>query len=128
MDYLCMPCGYFWQPTSENSFKANFRECPKGEVRRILIPRTPVNKGKKKAEAVMSPGPHNSGSRTLCRAYFALCATTSPSVIWGGFGNTEARPCSPMYSPALQVDSSAPDWCSKTLIETITPSPASTKE
>jgi hypothetical protein len=26
----------------------NFRECPKGEVRRIPIPRTPVNKGKKK--------------------------------------------------------------------------------
>jgi len=26
---------------------ANFRESPKGEVRRIPIPRTPVNKGKK---------------------------------------------------------------------------------
>jgi hypothetical protein len=26
-------------------FLANFRECPKGEVRRILIPRTWVNKG-----------------------------------------------------------------------------------
>jgi hypothetical protein len=25
----------------------NFGECPKGEVRRIPIPRTPVNKGKK---------------------------------------------------------------------------------
>ena len=24
-----------------------FRECPKGEVRRITIPRTPVNKGAK---------------------------------------------------------------------------------
>jgi hypothetical protein len=24
---------------------ANFRECPKGEVHRISIPRTPVNKG-----------------------------------------------------------------------------------
>src|SRR5215217_8808178 len=32
-------------PTSENSFKANFRECPKGEVRRIPIPRSSVNKG-----------------------------------------------------------------------------------
>jgi hypothetical protein len=30
MDHLCMPCGYFW-----------------GEVRRIPIPRTPVNKGKR---------------------------------------------------------------------------------
>jgi hypothetical protein len=29
--------------TSENSFKANFRESPKGEVRRIPFPRTPVN-------------------------------------------------------------------------------------
>jgi hypothetical protein len=26
----------------------NFAESPKGEVRRILIPRTPVNKGKKR--------------------------------------------------------------------------------
>jgi hypothetical protein len=27
----------------------NFAECPKGEVRRILIPRTSVNKGIRKA-------------------------------------------------------------------------------
>ena len=26
----------------------NFREGPKGEVRRILLPRTPVNKGKRR--------------------------------------------------------------------------------
>jgi hypothetical protein len=26
--------------------KFNFAECPKGEVRRIPIPRTPVNRGK----------------------------------------------------------------------------------
>src|SRR5215203_735719 len=32
--------------TSENSVYANFAESPKGEVRRILIPRTSVNKGK----------------------------------------------------------------------------------
>src|SRR5215213_10330179 len=31
--------------TSENSMCANFGESPKGEVRRILIPRTSVNKG-----------------------------------------------------------------------------------
>src|SRR5918994_4363971 len=30
--------------TGRNSFKANFRECPKDEVRRISIPRTWVNK------------------------------------------------------------------------------------
>jgi hypothetical protein len=29
----------------------NFRECPKGEVRRISIPRTQVNKGKRKGRA-----------------------------------------------------------------------------
>jgi hypothetical protein len=36
--------------TSENSvkWKSNFRECPKGEVLRIPIPRTPVHKGKKR--------------------------------------------------------------------------------
>jgi hypothetical protein len=31
---------------------ANFGECPKGEVRRILIPRTRVNKGKKKGPGI----------------------------------------------------------------------------
>src|SRR5215213_1972019 len=34
MTYLCMPCGYFWQRTSENCIKAKFaeflfRDCPK---------------------------------------------------------------------------------------------------
>ena len=37
--------------------EGNFRELWKGEVRRIHIPRTPVNKGKKGAEAANSPGP-----------------------------------------------------------------------
>ena len=35
-------------PTSEKTHKANFRECPKGEVRRILILRRWVNNGKKR--------------------------------------------------------------------------------
>jgi hypothetical protein len=34
--------------TSENSVNAKFAESPKGEVRKISIPRTPVNKGKKR--------------------------------------------------------------------------------
>jgi hypothetical protein len=47
-----MPGGYFLAGrTSQNPVKRkiNFREGPKGEVRRIYIPRTPVNKGKKVA-------------------------------------------------------------------------------
>ena len=35
----------------------NIRECPKGEVRRIPIPRTPVNKGKRKSRAPNKPDP-----------------------------------------------------------------------
>jgi hypothetical protein len=38
--------------TSENSVYANFAESPNGEVRRIPIPRTPVNKGKKRRAGV----------------------------------------------------------------------------
>jgi hypothetical protein len=34
--------------TAENSVYANFAEYPKGEVRRIPLPRTPVNKGKRR--------------------------------------------------------------------------------
>jgi hypothetical protein len=34
---------------------ANFGELRKGEVRRILIPRTPVNKGKRKGRALEGP-------------------------------------------------------------------------
>ncbi len=34
MTYLCMPCGYFWERTSENSVKRkfNFAEFPFYEV------------------------------------------------------------------------------------------------
>src|SRR5215207_7720798 len=35
----------------------NFAESPKGELRRISIPRTPVNKGKKKGRGLTAPGP-----------------------------------------------------------------------
>jgi hypothetical protein len=41
-------------------------------------------------------------------AYFALWATTSPAVIWGGFGSNEAS-FSRTKSAALLFDSSAPD-------------------
>ena len=58
--------------------------------------------------------------------YFALYATTSPAVTWGGFGSKGAR-CSAMNPPALKVDCSSASLCSKTLVETITPSPASTQ-
>src|SRR5215204_29251 len=34
----------------------NFRECPKGELRRIPLPRTPVNKGMKEGRSAC-PGP-----------------------------------------------------------------------
>jgi hypothetical protein len=39
------PGGSLLHRTSENSIKAKFAEFYKGEVRRIPIPRTPVNKG-----------------------------------------------------------------------------------
>src|SRR5918995_6278380 len=54
--------------TSKNSVKAkfNFRECPKGEVRRIPIPRTPVNKaGQASSEAL-------SDYTRGCRIYLRL--------------------------------------------------------
>jgi hypothetical protein len=39
-------------------WKSNFRECPKGEVRRILLTRSRVNKGmKRKDRDVIGPGP-----------------------------------------------------------------------
>jgi len=37
--------------SSQNPIKANFGEFHKGELRRILIPRTTVNKGKKKGRS-----------------------------------------------------------------------------
>ena len=46
--------------TSQNSGYTNFVESPKGEVRRILIPRASVNKGKKKGRALW-PGPYRPG-------------------------------------------------------------------
>src|SRR5215217_5004304 len=40
MDYLCMPCSYFWGRTSEKSYSTTF-----------------VNKGKRKDRDVIGPGP-----------------------------------------------------------------------
>jgi hypothetical protein len=47
---------HFFLRTSENSVYANFAESPKGELRRIPIPRTSVNKGKRKGRGY-SPQP-----------------------------------------------------------------------
>src|ERR671911_2498390 len=34
-----------------------------------------------------------SSTQTLCLAYFAVCATNSPAVLWGGLGNKGVRCC-----------------------------------
>ena len=54
----------------ESAKATNFREGPKGEVRRIYIPRTSVNKGKKEgrgcyASVLASPSRAGSGRRPL---------------------------------------------------------------
>src|SRR5918995_5017748 len=46
------PGSWPYTRTSENSVKEKFAECPKGEVRRILIPRTRVNKGKREGRGL----------------------------------------------------------------------------
>jgi hypothetical protein len=48
--------------------RGNFRECPKGEVRRIPIPRTRVNKGKRKSRE-FSPALLSSVLAPLLAAY-----------------------------------------------------------
>jgi hypothetical protein len=53
----------FWRTASENAMYANFVEFYKGEVRRIPIPRTRVNKGKKKRKGrglLLTANPQNS--------------------------------------------------------------------
>src|SRR5207342_3149528 len=58
------------------------------------------------------------------RVYFAVCATTSPAVICGGFGSNGAMFwCT--QSAACLLDASTPARSWKTLVETITPPPAS---
>src|SRR5215208_180348 len=63
---------------------------------------------------------------SLSAVWVDLCATTSPAVIWGGFGINEASRCA-TNCPALQFDCSSASLCSKTLVVTTTPSPASTQ-
>jgi hypothetical protein len=58
MAYFCRLGSYFWGRTSENRALC--------EVRRIPIPRTPVNKGKKKGQGVR-PGPTKGPRRPLFR-------------------------------------------------------------
>ena len=56
---------------SENSVnrKFNFRESPKGELRRIPLPRTSVNTGKKKRkdQGFLQPRPRCSAANLLTR-------------------------------------------------------------
>src|SRR5215213_11944253 len=63
---------------------------------------------------------------SLWAVWVDLCATSSPAVICGGFGSNEASRCA-TNCLALQFDCSSAAWCSKMLIESITPSPASTQ-
>src|SRR5215207_5171611 len=98
---------------------------------RIHLPGTWVNKSsKRKSRGAPNSPPalsHIWLSNSLCLAYdVALYATTSPAVTWGGFGSKGDR-CSATNSPATKVDCSSAALCSKTLVETVTPSPASTK-
>src|SRR5215204_444678 len=102
-----------------------------GEVPRIFLLSTRVNKGRRRGSAGASQEPPlslTSSSRTLSLslAYLPLYTTTSPAVTWGGFGLKEPR-SSATNSPARKVDCSSASLCSKTLVETITPSPASTQ-
>src|SRR5918998_2060120 len=103
------------------------------ELRRIPLLGTWVNKGKREGPGLLQEPPALTSlalELSLCAllAYnVALCvATTSPAVTWGGFGSKGLR-CSATNSPALKVDCSSAALCSKTLVETITPSPASTQ-
>src|SRR5215217_1937165 len=116
-------------PDLRVALHANLLECGQGEVRRIPLPRRSMNKVRAsgRAGAPNSPGSitHIAPELSLCLAYdVALYTTTSPAVTWGGFGSKGAR-CSPTNSPALKLDCSSASLCSKTLIPTITPSPAS---
>jgi hypothetical protein len=56
--------------TSENSvkWKSNFREFPNDEVRRIPIPRTPVNKDNKKGRVPLQKHCDHCGGRESCLA------------------------------------------------------------
>src|SRR5215217_5317300 len=89
-----------------------FTESP----RRVLLGNS---EGIRRAGASNSPG-------IIPPAYLDLCATTSPAVICGGVAVTEDRFFA-TKSPALQFDCSSASLCSKTLVETTTPSPASTQ-
>src|ERR687898_1512890 len=52
---VCAPQHQGSARTSENSVYANFRESPKGEVRRIPIPGSWMNKGKSRLGLLLAP-------------------------------------------------------------------------
>ena len=68
----------------------NFRECPKGEVRRITIPRTPVNKAKKKHRSVDKPRSNTCERTGLRSASFGYILTSH---------NARRRLCPPQAPP-----------------------------
>jgi hypothetical protein len=64
--------------TSENPQNANFVEFYKGEVRRIPIPRTTVNKGKKKGRSYDAPA---LGLMDSLLCYSVVSSTQPPPVV-----------------------------------------------
>ena len=98
-------------PTSENAQKAKFAEIQKGEVRRILIPRTSVNRGKK------VEGPSTTGSskrptmlvsdRALshARALRGSLASVYASCYQGG--RVEAKNPAPRWVPKGRAEPAA---------------------
>ncbi len=62
---------------------------PASELRRIPLLGSRVNKGSRSPDSYASTAParsHLALELSLCLAYLPLYATTSPAVIWGGFG------------------------------------------
>src|SRR5918994_1485004 len=81
------------QRTSENSVMAKFAECPKGEVRRIPIPRTWVNK-------VIEEGP-----RVMIRGFIrSVRGADGPSIILHHMAEDERKRSSSRGISARKVD------------------------
>jgi hypothetical protein len=94
--------------TSENSFKANFRESPECELRRILIPRTPVNKSKRKGSNLAvgpdRPQPHSPGFRQGVSQSCVVTVSASCRNADGGGPSSRCRPIAEAHSSGESTD------------------------
>ncbi len=98
MTHIRMPSGTYLGTFFTNSY---FREPPESEVRGILLPRTRVNKGKRKDRGTEHPGPSRRRYEYSPQTRFMLTFFHVPTLVPSPAVHTNSAPAESMYTSPL---------------------------